>query len=185
MSVLQGPLSLVYVYDPHLFPGHAHQRLSSLSTISNGTSFWIGRWHDVISPPVFDVVVNFPPLTTLSVPIMQREIRNLNPSKATQKSDVPTKLIKENEDIFSEYLTRCFNNTVDTAKFPNEFKLANVTPVHKKGSKHEKENLRPVSVLPDISKLFEKCLYSQMSTFFDNILSKFQYGFRKDYSAQQ
>ena len=43
---------------------------------------------------------------------------------------------------------------------------------------------RPISILPNISKVYEICLYDQMSEFFDNIFSKYQCGFRKSYSAQ-
>ena len=47
-----------------------------------------------------------------------------------------------------------------------------------------KENFRPVSILPTLLKVFEKCMFVQMSTFFDNILSNQQRGFRKGYSTQ-
>ena len=47
-----------------------------------------------------------------------------------------------------------------------------------------KENFRPVSILPTLSKIFEKCMFAQMSTFFDNIFSNQQRGFRKGYSTQ-
>ena len=47
-----------------------------------------------------------------------------------------------------------------------------------------KENFRPVSILPTLLKVFEKCMFVQMSTFFDNILSNQQCGFRKGYSTQ-
>ena len=63
-------------------------------------------------------------------------------------------------------------------------KLANVTPVHKKGNRSEKDNYRPVSILPNLSKVFERCIYNQIAQFFDKILSKHQCGFRKGHSAQ-
>ena len=63
-------------------------------------------------------------------------------------------------------------------------KLANVTPVHKKGNRSEKDNYRPVSVLPYLSKVFEGCIYNQIAQFFDKIFSKHQCGFRKGHSAQ-
>ena len=63
-------------------------------------------------------------------------------------------------------------------------KLANVTSVHKKGNRSEKDNYRPVNILPNLSKIFERCIYNQISRFFDKILSKQQCGFRKRQSAQ-
>ena len=47
-----------------------------------------------------------------------------------------------------------------------------------------KENFRPVSILPTLSKNFEKCMFAQMSTFSDNIFSNQQCGFRKRFSTQ-
>ena len=64
-------------------------------------------------------------------------------------------------------------------------KLANVTPVSKKGTRTSKNNYRSVSILPILSKLFERLISKQLSGFFESILSKFQCGFRKGYGAQQ
>ena len=60
-----------------------------------------------------------------------------------------------------------------------------MTPLQKKGKKDKKDNYRPVSILQTLSKCFEKCMFSQMSAYFDEIFSKYQYGFRKGYSTQQ
>ena len=54
----------------------------------------------------------------------------------------------------------------------------------KKGYRGSKENYRPVSILPVISKIFEKLLCKQITIFMDPLLSKYQCGFRKGYSAQ-
>ena len=64
-------------------------------------------------------------------------------------------------------------------------KHADVTPLHEKCSKSFKENYRPVSILPILSKVFERSMFKQMSSFFYNIFSKYQYGFRKGFSTQQ
>ena len=63
--------------------------------------------------------------------------------------------------------------------------MANVTPLHKKGKKDLKENGRPVSILQVFSKVSERSMFAQMSSFFDNFLSKKQCGFGKGYSTQQ
>ena len=64
------------------------------------------------------------------------------------------------------------------------FKLADVTPIFKKGSKTLKDNYRPISILSNVSKIFERPIFKQISAFFDNIFSTYQCGFRKGYSAQ-
>ena len=73
-------------------------------------------------------------------------------------------------------------NTCSEYTFP--FKFADITPVHKKGSRFEKNNYRPVSILPVLSKVFEKSLYKQISSYFNDIFSKYQCEFRKAFSAQ-
>ena len=62
--------------------------------------------------------------------------------------------------------------------------IANVTPIFKKRARTSKNNYRPVSILPTLSKLFERLISKQFSEFFESILSKFQCGFRKGYGAQ-
>ena len=54
-----------------------------------------------------------------------------------------------------------------------------------KKSKFSKENYRPISILPNISKVYERCLYDQISKkIFEDVFSKYQCDFRKGYSAQ-
>ena len=112
------------------------------------------------------------------------EINSLDITKAAQDTDVPTKIIKENSDIFSSIIQSSYNTTVKTCEFPAFLKCANVIPIHKGESKNSKENYRPISILPNISKIFEKLMFKQMAAFMDQYFSKFQCGFRKGYSVQ-
>ena len=63
--------------------------------------------------------------------------------------------------------------------------MADVTSLHKKSKKNLKENYRLVSILPIFSKVFERSMFAQMSSFFENVFSKQQYGFRRGYSIQE
>ena len=69
--------------------------------------------------------------------------------------------------------------------FPEILKHADITPLYKKGKKDIKGNYRPVSILPNLSKIFEKYMLEEVSPFFENIFSKYQCGFRKGFSTQQ
>ena len=62
--------------------------------------------------------------------------------------------------------------------------MADITPVHKKDERTAKSNCRPVSILPSISKIFERLMYLQISTYMESYLSKYLCGFRKGYSTQ-
>ena len=63
-------------------------------------------------------------------------------------------------------------------------KSANITPMFKKNDWTDKTNYRPVSILPNLSNVSERCFYKQLSAYFDGILSKQQDGFRKGFNAQ-
>ena len=76
------------------------------------------------------------------------------------------------------------NNSIDYSIFPDKQKAADITPVHKKYDRTDKTNYRPVSILPAISKIFEKLLYYQINKFMDKKFSKQLCGFRKVHSAQ-
>ena len=64
-------------------------------------------------------------------------------------------------------------------------KYADVTPIHKKDDKTDKTSYRPISILPNLSKVYERLMYTQISPYFDSVFSKFQCGFRKVFNAQQ
>ena len=112
------------------------------------------------------------------------EIRKLQTTKTTQQNDIPTKILKENSEVFARYFHKNINFCIENSIFPSDLKVADVTPAFKKKSKTSKDNNRTFSILPNISKIYEICLYNQMQTYFDNILSKYQCGFRKGFNAQ-
>ena len=113
-----------------------------------------------------------------------KEINNMKTNKATQNTDIPTKLIKENSDIFADFIFENLNDCIAKFLFPSSLKKATITPVHKKGTKTSKDHYRRVSILSNISKIYERFIFKQMSEYFESILSKYQCGFRKDFSPQ-
>ena len=114
-----------------------------------------------------------------------KEIVNLDNKKASHDDDIPTKIIKANSDIISEIIYNNFNsNVIDNCIFPDHLKTANVTPIFKKDSRTDKKNYRPVSILPNLSKIYERLIYNQLSKFFECNLSKLQCGFRKGFNAR-
>ena len=76
------------------------------------------------------------------------------------------------------------NQSVDTNTFPDALKLADVVPVYKKEDPLDKKNYRPVSVLPCLSKLFERVLLEQINVFFESVSSKYLSCFRKGHCCQ-
>ena len=99
----------------------------------------------------------------------EKEVNNLKIKKASQKSDIPLKIIKENVDIISYFLYHNFNNSLSCATFPTSMKYADVIPIHKKDVKTDKENYRPISILPNLSKVYERVMYNQIYPYFDTL----------------
>ena len=85
-----------------------------------------------------------------------KEVNNLKVKKVSQKTDIPTKIIMENIHIICYFLCHDFNNSLSCSIFPTGMKYAVVTPTHKKDDKTDKENYRPVSILPNLSEVYEK-----------------------------
>ena len=77
-----------------------------------------------------------------------------------------------------------FNFSIDKTSFPNSLKQADITTDHKKNDSNDENNYRPVNILPSLCNAFEKCLYGQIYTDNDSILSKTQCDFRKGHGTQ-
>ena len=116
--------------------------------------------------------------------VVQDFIKNLDSSKAFQKYNIPPKLLKNNIDICTTVLSYDINKCINEGIFPSNLKDANITPIFKKLARLFKENYRPVSILPTLSKIYEKVFYYQMYDYFNDIFSKFLCGFRKGHSTQ-
>ena len=111
------------------------------------------------------------------------KIDSLRNNKANS-GKIPTEKLKKAKDLACPYLTDCINSSIYDSEFPKELKKADVSPGFKRGVATEKVNYRPISVLPLISKIFERILKGQMDKFFKPILSNLLSGFREGYSTQ-
>ena len=112
------------------------------------------------------------------------EISNLSESKACPIDSIPAKILKEHFDIFGPKLLIDFNCAINTGIFPKNQKLADISPIFKDHDKHIKRNYRPVSILPALSKIFERLMSYQVNDYMNDKLSIFLCGFRKGMSAQ-
>ena len=88
------------------------------------------------------------------------EINNLNPRKPTASNNIPAKVIKENCDICTRYIGNIYNNSILCNTFPDNLKMADIIPGYKKNDKTKKENYRLISILPSVSKIFERIMHN-------------------------
>ena len=115
--------------------------------------------------------------------MVRKHILELKDNKSVS-GDIPTKILKLSANLCCSTLADCFNTAINDGIFPHDLKLADIVPVFKKKDPLNPENYRPISLLPVISKVFEKILHEQMSNYMDLKLSIYLCGFRKGYSTQ-
>ena len=81
-------------------------------------------------------------------------------------------------------VTICVNKALKTGSFPDSLECANVRSLYKKEEPFDKKNYRPVSILPLLSKVYERVIYEQVSNYFESFFNKILCGFRKARSTQ-
>ena len=117
---------------------------------------------------------------------MQKQIQQLNLKKAAIVNDLPAEMLQGSNDIVSNYLCAIYNNSKYNESYPSSLKVGTVTPINKKTTQTLlKKDQRPVSLIPIVSKLFERKMYDEIYTYIETFLSPFLFGYRKNHSTEQ
>ena len=121
----------------------------------------------------------------VSVPVVRKHLKGLKRKKSDGIDQIPACLLKDCTNELAPPITCLINTILKTSKIPNG-KVGKVTPIYKSGEKSIFDNYHPVTVLPIISKILEKCVYQQLIEHIEsnNLLSKHQFGFRKRRSTK-
>ena len=116
---------------------------------------------------------------------IQNVISSLNSNKSVGPNSIPTRILKLLKNYISTHLADIFNISFSTAAFPTILKVAKFVPVHKKDSKLDFSNYRPISLLSNIEQILERLTYNRICKFFsdNNIIYPLQFGFRQQYST--
>ena len=103
----------------------------------------------------------------------------LDVSKAHGPDGISGNMIRLCSDGLYKPLKIIFSNIIETGEYPDLWKIANVTPIHKKKDKQVHKNYRPISLLPLLSKVFEKLIVKHLYNYFssNSLISKNQSGF--------
>ena len=120
----------------------------------------------------------------VSEDFIHKQIKSISVKKHTGIDTISPKLLRLAEPVILKPLTQLVNMSLQQSVFPDQLKAAQVVPLHKKNSILEKGNYRPVSVLPAISKVFERTIYSQITEHFNTIFNPFLAAFRAGYGCQ-
>ena len=92
-------------------------------------------------------------------------------------------VLKAVKDIIAPSLTDLFNASIKAKIFPDDFKIARVTPIFQNGETDNLGDHRPISILGSIARVFEKLLHEQLYDFLNKVLSTQQWGFRSLHST--
>ena len=112
------------------------------------------------------------------------QVDNFNTKKASPIGSIPARIMKDNVDIVASRLLDLFNKSVDGNFFPDEIKDGDIGALFKNNDSFHKKNYRPITVLPSVSKVFERLLANQMLPFVNKFLSPKVCGYRKGYNTQ-
>ena len=86
------------------------------------------------------------------------QLHRLNPKKSCPVGSLPTRLLKEHIDVFGVELLKLINNSLNTGVFPDKLKMGEVSSFFKNEDPFNKKNYRPITVLPAVSKVYERII---------------------------
>ena len=166
----------------------------AISNAMNDFFVSIGRKMTDAIPDVHSSVLTPPPVISMKNSIflqpttsdeVETVINALKNNKAIRIMDVETKFIKLSKNILSPVLSDLFNVCIAQGVFPDCLKIAEVIPIFKKGDHNLATNYRPISILSQFDKIFEKLIYIRISSYLEkyDLLSKNQFGFRENSST--
>ena len=134
--------------------------------------------------PKHSISFNFTPI---SASILDKVLSSISSYSSAGVSELNTSIVKKASVSFVPFLTILFNDCIKQNSFPDEFKSAIVLPLFKrKGTTHDMNNYRSISILPAVSKVFEKILAEQLCLFFsiNMLFDSNQHGFRSRHSCE-
>ena len=125
-------------------------------------------------------------LTEVEPDEIKIQVKNLNSKKASDFFGISANFLKFAGDKIIQSLRILFNESIRNGILPEKLKLAVVYQVHKKVSKMKVNNYRPISILPMISKIYEKLIHASLMSFFtkNKTIHKCQFGFQKGKSTE-
>ena len=128
-------------------------------------------------PIITDVVI--------TTDLVQKKMARLRPSSAAGPDGVHPQVFKETDSSLLPQLAKTYRKTMDTGTLPPDWKLADVVPIYKKGSRDDPGNYRPVSLTSVPCKIIKAIIRDQLMSHLlsENLLSDAQHGFRPDRSC--
>lgn len=116
---------------------------------------------------------------------VKKLLSQVNENKSQGSDNIHPKLLRETAESIAKPVTTLFNTSMELGKIPKDWKHANITPIHKKGPKHNVSNYRPISLTSILCKIMEKLIRDSIMDHMEEnrLFTKHQHGFRKGKSC--
>ena len=113
-------------------------------------------------------------------------MKELNLNKSPGPDQIPKQLLKCLAEDIAPYLVIIYQKSLHLGEVPTDWKVANITPIFKKGDRSDLGNYRPVSLISLFCKTLEHIVFSSTMRFLEefNVFSNSQHGFRKGRSCE-
>ncbi|MBM3937968.1 MAG: hypothetical protein FJ333_04840 [Sphingomonadales bacterium] len=139
--------------------------------------------------PEIENLGNNPLFSLSAIPVTSQEIyeivKDLQNKKSQDLYGLSNYFVKKIINVISDPLVHIFNLSFRNGIVPNQLKIAKIVPLFKSGDTTLTDNYRPIALLPIFSKILEKLAFNRLSNFIEgnNLLSQYQFGFRKNHST--
>jgi len=159
------------------------EKVDDKETLSNNfAEFFLSKVQRLSQDPITMTQIPFSPIS-FSFQEVEKACKSLNNKRSYGVDGIPQNLVK---DTFGSMGVAIMNivNEFGSKGMPDSTKMARVQPLHKKGSKHDINNYRPISNLSVFSKIYEKCILARLLEETNGLEGSHQHGFRKYHSTE-
>jgi hypothetical protein len=144
-------------------------------------NFFLDKVKQLSTHPISFQLPTFEPIC-FSYEEVQNACKSLNNKRSFGCDGIPQNLVKDTFETMGSTMVEVINGF--GKGLPQMIKMARATPLHKKGSKNEVTNYRPISNLSVFSKIYEKCILARLISETNGLEGPNQHGFRKHHSTE-
>ena len=152
----------------------------SSNTITKANMFNNFLYNQFSEPSTYDIEISLEQdeeYIDFSTTRISQLLSNINVNKVCGSDNIPGIVLKHCSTSISAPLSRLFHSIYNTGIVPNEWKKANVVPIHKKGDKGEITNYRPISLTCIVAKIMERIIQDELLIRTRHLMNDHQHGF--------
>uniref|UniRef100_A0A8C5QTN4 Reverse transcriptase domain-containing protein n=1 Tax=Leptobrachium leishanense TaxID=445787 RepID=A0A8C5QTN4_9ANUR len=180
-QTLQHPLDVANAFNDY-FVGCATTLIAKLGNDMQSERPHAGQAPPTVQSPCIRQEFSFRPVP---VSVVTKLLRKQKIKYQSGPDQIPAMLLKISAPAIANPVATLINESLATGYIPKLWKTARVVPIHKSGDNTLVSNYRPISLLPVMSKVLEKCVYTQLRDYYQywNYLTPDQSGFRPNHST--